>query len=116
MSCDINPTVINETWCIASKNHTCCECRNTIKCGERYQYIKGLWDGTWAAYKTCEPCADLRYSLEKVWRVPLGELRREYMDYLDSLVDVEIDGEGRIIRTVNHITMTVWPPVNTGIR
>ena len=104
MSCDINPTVINETWCIASKNHTCCECRNTIKCGERYQYIKGLWDGTWAAYKTCEPCADLRCSLETVLCVPLGGLRWEYIDYLDSIGAVEFDDEGRVIRPDNHIT------------
>jgi len=103
----LKPKITKETWCIAIKNNTCCECGSTIKYGDRYQYIRGLWDGVWAAYKTCEPCADLRYSLEKVWCAPLGELRCEYICYLDSIGDVEFDDEGRVIKPVNHITMTV---------
>ncbi len=44
----------------ARKEHQCCECLDTIKKGERYQRIKGCWDGNWDVFETCLFCAMLR--------------------------------------------------------
>jgi len=43
----------------AIKNHICCECRREILKGEKYQRVKGLWDGEFAVYKTCSECVEL---------------------------------------------------------
>jgi hypothetical protein len=47
----------------ANKDHRCCECSGEIKRGEKYQKVKGCWDGKWHTFKTCEDCADLRHEL-----------------------------------------------------
>lgn len=40
--------------------HKCCECRGVIRPGERYEYVRGLWDGRWSTYRTCADCLHLR--------------------------------------------------------
>ena len=57
------PTVFNEQYPKAHKEHKCCECGAKIQVGEKYHYAKGCWDGKWAAYKTCITCDDLRREL-----------------------------------------------------
>ena len=54
----------------ARKEHKCCECKRTIKKGEKYSYFFGVWyeDGYGkftGAYKTCLEC-------EKDWCKILG--------------------------------------------
>lgn len=49
-----------EAWRTAKKPHRCCECGETIKPGERYQQVRGLWDGAWITFKTCAECVDTR--------------------------------------------------------
>lgn len=44
----------------ARKEHVCCECSGTIKVGDQYEYVKGLWEGTFSIYKTCIPCKSIR--------------------------------------------------------
>lgn len=58
--------VYEEQWRTARKQHKCCECAGEISKGSDYQFISMLQGGTWYKYKTCEPCADLRESLEYV--------------------------------------------------
>ena len=60
-----SPSVAESKMRKARKHHICCECNQKINPGDRYQEIKGCWNGEWARYKTCEPCADLRDLLEQ---------------------------------------------------
>jgi len=85
MSCciaDDGPEVFTEEWRKARKVHRCCECRSKIEIDETYEYIKGLWDGHWSEYKTCEKCADLRESLSEVTCPYYTGLADAYADYL----------------------------------
>lgn len=54
------PEVSSSTHPIARKEHTCCECRGTIKPGERYYKFTGVWDAEWSTYKTCSDCEEIR--------------------------------------------------------
>lgn len=49
----------------ARKKHTCVECSETIKPGEKYEYSSDLVDGKWSHHKTCMLCARIRDSLFK---------------------------------------------------
>lgn len=44
----------------ARKPAVCCECRETIEPGERYEMVSGKWDGEWSSFKTCLPCKEIR--------------------------------------------------------
>ena len=44
----------------ARKPHRCCECRGTIRAGEKYELTKGVWDHQGQTFKTCADCAALR--------------------------------------------------------
>lgn len=57
---DSGPEVFSKTWRKARKDHRCCECGETIRPGQTYEYVKGLWDGSWDDFKTCAPCAKIR--------------------------------------------------------
>lgn len=59
------PAVYSESNPVARKEHKCCECCGTIKPGEKYQVIKGIWDGQCQTYKTCPECAVLREVINK---------------------------------------------------
>lgn len=54
------PAVSVEAWRTAKREHRCCECGDTIKPGERYQHVRGLWEGKWDTFKTCSECVDTR--------------------------------------------------------
>lgn len=42
----------------ARKRRRCDECRIWIEPGERYEHARGLLDGRWSVYATCEACID----------------------------------------------------------
>ena len=44
----------------ARKEHTCEECRKTIKPGDRYENVRGKCEGDWFSAKTCSTCAAIR--------------------------------------------------------
>lgn len=54
------PAVAVSAWRTAKRAHRCCECREPINPGERYQHVRGLWDGDWLTFKTCAECVDTR--------------------------------------------------------
>jgi len=56
----IYPTIYEESTPRAIKEHKCCECGSMITVGTFYSLIKGLWEGSWDTYKTCEKCHYLR--------------------------------------------------------
>lgn len=63
-SFDYDPaSVYHEKIRKARKEHICCECRETIKPGEKYEHVSGCWDGSWSTYKTCLVCLNIRKDL-----------------------------------------------------
>lgn len=44
----------------ARKRHRCCECRQLIYVGSRYERASGKFEGDIFAYKTCAVCAEIR--------------------------------------------------------
>lgn len=73
------PSVYTETHPKAAKIHKCCECHQEIPKGSVYQHVKGLWDGDWRTFKTCEQCEGQRedYRLQ-VSEQPPFELLRDW--------------------------------------
>ena len=45
---------------IARKQHKCVECREMIQPGERYERVKGRWEGEYSSHATCIPCQRIR--------------------------------------------------------
>lgn len=58
----------SQRWQRARKVHTCDECRDEIKPGERYEVFAGMSDGEFFSTKTCAFCAAERERLEQVCR------------------------------------------------
>ena len=58
MDADEGCTVWEVSWRKARKEHKCCECNDTIKLGDRYEYIFSIFEGDVNQYKTCEFCAN----------------------------------------------------------
>ena len=87
--CDLydGPTVFREKMVKARKQHVCYECGKRIEIGEEYQYIFGVWDGDASSFHTCEPCADLRESLEGIgFCSTYGDLKSDHAEYLSEYV------------------------------
>lgn len=54
------PTLFAQVMRTARKQYACCECGSSIGPGDRYEHVKGLWDGGWQAYRTCRICSAIR--------------------------------------------------------
>ena len=54
------PTLHNVSTRKARKGHICSECGKTIAAGEHYEYVSGMWEGCFNAFKTCPRCTGLR--------------------------------------------------------
>lgn len=57
---DYEPSCSTVTIRKARKQHVCDECGRTIKPGERYEHISGIWDGHADSNKTCLGCKAIR--------------------------------------------------------
>jgi len=67
-SYDAEPIAVREEkFPVARKQHTCMECGEPIPAGARYEYVKGLCDGSWFTHKTCWSCKVMRDSLFHSW-------------------------------------------------
>lgn len=44
----------------ARKTYRRCECREEIKPGDEYEYYRSLFDGSYATFRTCSPCIEIR--------------------------------------------------------
>lgn len=58
----------------AKRNYQCCECREKILAGEKYEYVFGVWDGGPGTYRTCKHCLSMReqffcdgWHFEHIW-------------------------------------------------
>ena len=78
------PTMFNEAWRKAAKQHKCCECGKTIEKGQDYQYVTMVFEGEFLTYKTCEKCADLRDALGDISCPTFRGLQEEYFEYLNQ--------------------------------
>jgi hypothetical protein len=59
--CDHDPpTFYNSVLRRAKLAHHCDECGAPISPGQKYEYVSGLWDGSFSIWKTCAGCVDLR--------------------------------------------------------
>ena len=72
--CDEGPSFFSSRERKARKEHKCNECRRIISPGETYEYIAGVWDGSFDTYKTCSDCLSVRdeffksgYILSDIW-------------------------------------------------
>ena len=89
MCCDFDPPEVYEERDVkARKPHACSECGREITVGETHQYIKGLWDGRWSTFRTCEHCAAAREIVRGVINnitgcdcLPLGDLGSDACQY-----------------------------------
>lgn len=68
----------------AKKEHECIECGETIKKGDRYEYLRGKWkvelskESMWATYRTCVGCCNVRNSyLCKGENYTIGEMWKQ---------------------------------------
>jgi hypothetical protein len=66
----------------ARKEHKCCECREPIKKGDSYEYVKTLYDGYWDTYKTCIPCTRIRRDY-----CPRGWIFEWIFEFLEETID-----------------------------
>ena len=84
--CDFDePEVFEEKFRVARKAYKCCECHEPILPGERYLWTKGLWDGDWRVFHTCECCEEDRKQLESAgmcWTY--GGLQEEWGQLYDG--------------------------------
>ena len=80
-SCDFDgPSCIREEIRTARKRYKCCECFEPIEPGDKYEYVRGLWEG-WDTFRTCDCCVDQRkYMLEVDHSVCLeyGNLKEQW--------------------------------------
>lgn len=54
--------VFNAKYVKARKDYECSECSRPIAKGTVHQFAKMLCDGEWISYRTCSPCAEIRYA------------------------------------------------------
>jgi len=82
---DLAPSVFNEKFVKARKEHKCCECGKDIAIGEIYEYTFGVWDGDASSYHTCEKCSDLKASLSGLgFCLVYEELHEAHQEYLSE--------------------------------
>jgi len=71
-----SPELFSEKIVTARKKYRCFECGGIIKPGDKYEYVKGKWDGDFSSYKTCILCARIRDDLCQCGFI-YGELRNQ---------------------------------------
>jgi len=84
--CDYTPaSVYWPSRPIARKPHRCEECGREIRRGERYERVRGIWDGHPDTFCTCVYCLAIRDLIEaraKCWCWEHGNMIEQAMDWL----------------------------------
>ena len=47
----------------ARKEHSCYECENIIKVGQKYEQVDAVYEGEWEHFKTCTTCVNIRRNM-----------------------------------------------------
>lgn len=81
---DCGPSFVSISMRTAKKDHLCFECGDVIKKGTRYEKTSGVWDGTFATFKTCRGCLSLR---EEFFRSAYyyGRIWGDFRTYVDEV-------------------------------
>ena len=74
----------------ARKDHHCCECRGTIKKGDSYEVIAGMWEGDFQIYKTCLDCQSIRKEFFCGGAFVFGEILNDLKESLYYAWDVDL--------------------------
>lgn len=53
---DYAPTFYARKIVKGRKEHQCDECLRIIESGEQHEYAKGLWEGDFLQFRTCQTC------------------------------------------------------------
>lgn len=84
----------------AKKRHKCCSCHQVISSGDKYERVKGVWDGKWKTLKTCVHCLSLRdtficgsFYYESVYEDVMNHISEIINEHSEKIF--EIDGEKR---------------------
>ena len=56
---DYPPTLYQCKNVKGRKDYRCDECLQIIEKGEQHEYIKGLWEGNFSSFRTCQTCRDM---------------------------------------------------------
>lgn len=66
----------------AKKDHKCCECRQPIATGSKYEYVFGVWYGDPDTHKTCLDCLSVRniFFCDGWWYEQLWDQLKEHID------------------------------------
>ena len=77
----------------ARKDHKCCECRQVIQKGQRYEAFTCKFDGAVETTKTCEACADIRHAYSCGEATPaFGDMWNAFHD-TDAFRNMKMAGE-----------------------
>ncbi len=69
---------------VAVNEHRCTECRRSIKPGEEYEYVFGVWDSGQDSFKTCIDCKSVRdtffdlFAYTQIWDYCQDEFGNDY--------------------------------------
>lgn len=83
--CDYAIECYQEREPIARKEYKCCECGGIIPKGQKYERIKGKWEGDFETYKTCLICAEIRNVLSDGNAVQFGMLWSDVREILPEM-------------------------------
>lgn len=61
---DNPPTFYKVRQVKGRKDYTCAECLRDIPKGEPHEYAKGLWEGSFDSFRTCNLCTGMRDEIE----------------------------------------------------
>jgi len=79
---DSSPELFECKIVTSRKKHICVECNSEINIGEKYEYAKGLWEGSFDSFKTCLPCSNIRRDFCRSG-AEFGNLRCHLLDCLN---------------------------------
>ena len=107
-SCDVDcgAEVFNHKLPKAKKQHTCCECNQSILPGQFYERDTGMFEGEWLTFKTCLACLAIRnrccphgFYYGMLYETIMECLGYDYTDLPDygyefALIELKIDKRG----------------------
>lgn len=89
------PEFSHDTTPCAKKEYKCCECYRMISIGEKYGKTRGVWDGQFITFKTCEHCLVARNWIQDecggyVYGMLLEDLREHRDNSYDDTADPKL--------------------------
>ncbi len=111
--CDA-PDIFHQEEIVARRPHWCCECNGRIGIGQKYERIKGLWDGRWDTYSTCLACTNVRAVIQSQMDtfdcLGVGAMR----DFWDIILEVprEMLSHTMLQEVQDHTDSRFWDNLN----